>query len=107
LLTAAPTCFVLYRQVLIGIVKIGRTYHFVPFNVGAWSPVRDHFGDHFVHWRFGKLASLQGSVDFSAHPSGESQPPRTARARQQASDQAHRLRAKSRLSVSNRSGMTV
>jgi hypothetical protein len=52
LLTGVPTYFVLCRQVLIGIVKIGRTYRFVPFDVGAWLPVRDHFGDHFVHWRF-------------------------------------------------------
>jgi hypothetical protein len=64
LLAVVPTYFVLCRQVLIGIVKIGRTYRFVLFNVGAWSPVRDHFGDHFVLWTFAiaMVARCRGSV---------------------------------------------
>ena len=32
--------------------KIARTCHSVPFNRRPWSRVGDHFGDHFVHWRF-------------------------------------------------------
>jgi hypothetical protein len=59
LLAGVPSRFVLCRQVLIGIVKIGRTYRFVPFDVGAWSPVGDHFGDHFVHWRFATDCPLE------------------------------------------------
>jgi hypothetical protein len=26
-----------------------RSCRCVPFNIDPWSPVRDHFGDHFVH----------------------------------------------------------
>src|SRR5262245_50659355 len=44
---AVPTRFVLSRQVLICIRKCGRTFHLVPFDPGPWSPVGDHFGDHF------------------------------------------------------------
>jgi len=47
-----PTYFVLCRQVLIGIVKIDRMCRCVPFNDGAWSRVRDHFGDQFVRCTF-------------------------------------------------------
>jgi len=43
---AVPTRFVLSQQVLICVVKTGRTYRCVPFDTGPWPPVRDHFGDH-------------------------------------------------------------
>jgi hypothetical protein len=51
LLVAVSTRFVLSRQVLICIAKTGRTCHFIPFDPCPWS-IGDHFGDHFVHWRF-------------------------------------------------------
>jgi len=33
---------------LIDIAKTDRSRRFVPVDVGAWSRVPDHFGDHFV-----------------------------------------------------------
>jgi hypothetical protein len=58
LVTVVPTRFVLCRQVLICFGKIGRTCRFVPFNDGAWSRVRDHFGDHFVRCAFASALSV-------------------------------------------------
>jgi hypothetical protein len=56
--------FVLSRQVLICIAKIGRTCRLVPSGTGPWSPVGDHFGDQNVRWTFGgkvaNAAALMG-----------------------------------------------
>jgi len=52
LLASVPTRFVLSRQMLICIAKIGRTCRLVPSGTGPWSPVRDHFGDQFVRCTF-------------------------------------------------------
>jgi hypothetical protein len=40
--------FVLSREVLIWITKIGRACRSVPFNTDPWSRVRDQFGDQNV-----------------------------------------------------------
>jgi hypothetical protein len=45
--------------VLNYIVKIGGTRRCVPFNIGPWSPVRDHFGDQIVRSTFATAAPFE------------------------------------------------
>jgi len=63
---AVSTRFILSRQVLIKIGKIGRTCHFIPFDPRPWSRVGDHFGDQIVRLVVRRTKSPPGRSQNSA-----------------------------------------